>query len=328
MSDAEVSAVVSACVGEFCTSAVPFETTSVATTTSDSISTPLPTGMSNDGSSTQSLVTTHVTSTVRPSMVVVTVTTPLNASPTLDIDASPTESATSDENHRSGDTRVVAITIGVVGGLALLILLLYWAANFLASRRYEDEEDRDLEGESARSMLGAASSKTERDTPLPGRPILSRPKRASIIPYARKVVTFDRLSRSSYNNINTKHFSDLLAKRLSAVHPGTKVVYGSPATKASKIVPPRKPVPRAAGHPTPGAQPRNYAPSGTESDYSDDADDVSTVLGGTGKSQNQIQQEATYHPLPPGVPFTRWLNAGRAQELPTSHSRPSSAWQK
>lgn len=73
-------------------------------------------------------------------MVVVTVTTPLNASPTLDIDSSPTEGANSDETHRSGDTRVVAITIGVVGGLAMLILLLYWAANFLASRRYEDEE--------------------------------------------------------------------------------------------------------------------------------------------------------------------------------------------
>lgn len=129
------------------------------------------------------------------------------------------------------------------------------------------------------------------------------------LPGIKKAVTSERHSRTPYNF----YISDALAKRCSSIHPGTKVLFGN--ASRLKEVPTRKPVPNRR------AVPSRPATERTESLWSDDGDDTSTVLGDGGRPQRRIAADV-FHPLPPGRTIASWLNGSKGASSPKNAGQP------
>lgn len=143
--------------------------------------------------------------------------------------------------------------------------------------------------------------------PVSPRLMLPTPNRSALIPGAKKVVSNERQSRTPCNF----YFSEALAKRCSSIHPGTKVLFGN--ASRLKEVPSRKPVPERR-------TPNPSSPSEhTESLWSDEGDDASTVLGENGRPQRRPAADQ-FRSLPPGRTIISWLGGGGSKGLNSAKS--------
>lgn len=260
--------------------------------------------------------------TQRSLKVVVTAT--LMVASTADLEPFPSATSASEaqtSQNGSSDTKTVLVTVGCVGGFAILVLLIYWIASHVARRRYYRQkyvaffylndqktdkitrEQSSEEGAGISSPMLAANLESYQRTPM-----LLAPSHPSLNPLIPKAAGFERRSNNPYNT----YLSGALDER-SSIHPGTKVLFGKVGRRLNEV-PARKPVPGSAGRQT---LPTCSVTENTESIWSDDSNsNTSTVLGDTGRAQHKPAD--VYHPLPPGRSIVSWLGGGGFQ-------RPSSA---